>query len=197
MAVTYDRKTQGLVSLFLDGKLLTNGTLPLVASPKIGQEIWFNALNWDTLDSGFRGTLDRFTMYADALPPDAVAQPLSAASPTFSKLKASIDIPHATRSPWVILFPFFIVMLVLLLFVRRKRGLVMALPEYASRLPEYASRIPEYAHRLPEYTHRLPEYAHRVPEYAQRLPEMAKAVPGYAMDIVKRSPWMRSPATKE
>jgi len=47
MALTMDRKTQGIVSLYLDGKSLANGSLPLVASPKVGQEIWFNAKDWD------------------------------------------------------------------------------------------------------------------------------------------------------
>lgn len=168
MALTVDRKTQGLVSLYLDGQSLANGTLPLVASPKVGQEIWFNAQDWDKLDTGFRGTLHRFTMYADALPPNAVAEPLSTASPTFSKLKESIDIPHATSSPLALLFPFFIVMLVVLFLIRRKKGFVMGIPEYASKISGYARNVPL----------------------------MVKALPGLVMDTMQRSPSMRRPATK-
>ena len=168
MALTFDRKTQGLVSLYLDGKSLANGTLPLVASPKVGQEIWFNAQDWDNLDTGFRGTLNRFTMYADALPPDAIAEPLSTASPTLFRLKGSIDIPHATSSPLALLLPFLIVMLVVLFLIRRKKGFVMAILENANKIPEYA----------------------------KNMPAMAKAVPGLVMGMAQRSPWMRRPATK-
>lgn len=148
MAITFDRKTHGKVGLFLDGKSLANGTLPLVASPKIGQDIWFNAQEWDKLDTGFRGTLNRFTMYADALPPQALASPISSTSrksSSLSKLKAKIDIPHATSSPWALLFPCVILMMALLLLVRRKKGLLMAIPEYASRIPELAKNVPELA----------------------------------------------------
>lgn len=62
MAIIFDRKESGMIKLFLDGKLLTNESISPVASPKIGQEIWFNALDWDNLDTGFRGSLNRFTM---------------------------------------------------------------------------------------------------------------------------------------
>lgn len=168
MALTFDRKTQGLVRLYLDGKSLANGTLPLVASPKVGQEIWFNARDWDNLDTGFRGTLHRFTMYADALPPDAVAEPLSTASPALLRLKGGIDIPHATSSPLALLLPFLVAMLVVLFLMRRKKGFVMAIPEYANKIPEYA----------------------------KNMPAVAKAVPGLVMDMAQRSPWMRRSATK-
>ena len=83
MAITFDPKTQGSVSLFLDGQSFDNGTLPLVASPKVGQEIWINAEEWDLVDTSFRGTLHRFTMYAEALPPQEIA------APTASSLQGS------------------------------------------------------------------------------------------------------------
>lgn len=75
MAIIFDRKESGMIKLFLDGKLLTNESISLVASPKIGQELWFNALDWDNLDTGFRGSLNRFTMYAGALTPETMSNP--------------------------------------------------------------------------------------------------------------------------
>ncbi len=121
-------------------------------------------------------------MYADALPSQAIAEPLPTASPTFSKPKGTIDIPHATSSPWALMFPFFIVMLIVLFLIRRKKGFVMAIPEYANRIPGYADRVPKYAKRVPNYT--------------KNAPGLAKAVPRIAMNIMKKSPWMRSAVTK-
>lgn len=39
MAITFDCKESGMIQLFEDGKLFTNESVSLVASPKIGQEI--------------------------------------------------------------------------------------------------------------------------------------------------------------
>lgn len=129
MALTFDRRTQGIVKLYLDGQPLANGSLPLVSSPKIGQEIWFNAQDWDKLDTGFRGTLHRFTMFADALPPSAIAKPIPSPPLVLSKLQGNIEVsnPGTTSSPMAFLFPFFIVMTLVLVLVRTRKGLIMAI----------------------------------------------------------------------
>jgi hypothetical protein len=137
VAITFDRRDRGYVNLFLDGEQIANNSIPLIASPKIGQEIWFNALDWDNLDTGFRGTLNRFTMYADALAPQDIALPIKTTSYTaeqISKLKSHINGSHATTSPWAILFPAVIITVLLLFVGRRKKGLIMAIPEYLSRV---------------------------------------------------------------
>lgn len=143
MALTFDRRTQGSVNLYLDGKPLANGNLPLVSSPKVGQEIWFNAQDWGILDTGFRGTLRRFTMYADALPASAIAKPIPSPPLVLSKPQENIDIPmpEATSSPMALLLPFFVVMTLILLVIRRRKGVIMAIPEYTNRIPGYAKNV--------------------------------------------------------
>ena len=168
MAVTFDRKTHGAVNLFLDGQRIANKTLPLIASPKIGQEIWFNAKDWDDLDTGFRGGLNRFTMYADALSPQDIALPISTTSYTtqqISKLKTHINVSHAAASTWAIFFPVVIVVILLLFVGRRKKGLVMAIPEYARRVAEFVIiQIPAFAKKVPN---RATELASQLPLLAQ------------------------------
>ena len=159
ISITHDRRDNGAVNLFLDGGRVANTTLPLIASPKIGQEIWFNAQNWNKMDTGFRGTLERFTMYADALSPHDVALPISTVPDRsftyahYTDLKNNINIPQAVASPWALFFPLVMVMMVLLFIGRRKKAWLMSIPEYFARIPEYVKTVPsratELANRLP------------------------------------------------
>ena len=153
MAITFDRRNRGSVNLFLDGERIANKTMPLIASPKIGQEIWFNARDWDNLDTGFRGTLNRFTMYADALSPQDIALPITTTSYTaeqISKFKSHINVSHAATSPWAIFFPAVIIIMLLLFLGRRKKGLIMAIPDYARRVPGFViNHIPAFAKTAP------------------------------------------------
>ena len=159
ISITHDRRDRGAVNLFLDGGRIANTTLPIIASPKIGKEIWFNAQNWNKMDTGFRGTLERFTMYADALPPHEVALPISTVpnkSFTYTHLtdlKNNINISQAATSPWALFFPIVMVMMVLLFIGRRKKAWLMSIPEYFGRIPEYVKKVPsratELASRLP------------------------------------------------
>lgn len=55
MIISFDRRSEGKISLYLGGKLLADQSLPLIHSPKIGQEVWFNSRDWEELDTGFRG----------------------------------------------------------------------------------------------------------------------------------------------
>lgn len=164
MAITFDRRDRGYVNLFLDGEQIANNSMPLIASPKIGQEIWFNALDWDNLDTGFRGTLNRFTMYADALTPQDIALPLRTTSYTaeqISKLKSHINGSHAITSPWAIFFPAVIITMLLLFLGRRKKGLIMAIPEYLSRVRKLKiGHISVFAKTVPR----------RASEHASQLP---------------------------
>lgn len=159
VTITHDRRDHGAVNLFLDGEQIANTTLPLIASPKIGQEIWFNAQDWNKIDTGFRGTLERFTMYADALPPNDVALPISTVpdrSFTYThltNLKNNIHIPQAATSPWALFFPLVMVMIVLLFIGRRKKAWLMTIPEYLGRIPDYIKKVPGRATKL---AHRLP-----------------------------------------
>lgn len=86
MAATFDRRNRESANLFLDGERIANKTMPLIASPTIGQEIWFNARDWDILDSGFRGTLNRFTMYADVLSSQDIALTITTTSYTVEQI---------------------------------------------------------------------------------------------------------------
>ena len=75
LAITYDRKDTGATAVFLDGRPVDNGTLPLLPSPRIGDEIWLNSREWINMDTGFRGSMHRFTVYADVVPAHELAKP--------------------------------------------------------------------------------------------------------------------------
>ena len=64
----------GYICVFVDGRPIANGTLPLVPSAKTAQEIWFNARTWSEKDTGFRGSLHRFSMYPRVVTPIHMAQ---------------------------------------------------------------------------------------------------------------------------
>ena len=147
MAIIFDRKESGMIKLFLDGKLLTNESISLVASPKIGQELWFNALDWDNLDTGFRGSLNRFTMYAGALTPETIVKPLAPMTPRISTLAADLDLPPVTASPWALLFPCVMVVLLLFFVTRRRKGLIRLSP----RLGPASSRAHNKIRSYPRY----------------------------------------------
>lgn len=168
MAVTFDRRNRESANLFLDGERIANKTMPLIASPKIGQEIWFNARDWDNLDSGFRGTLNRFTMYADVLSSQDIALTITTTSYTaeqISKLKSNINVSQATTSPWAIFFPAVIILMILLFLGRKKKGLIMAIPEFARRVPDFMiNDIPAFAKTVPG---RATELASQLPLLGQ------------------------------
>ena len=139
MTITYDRKNQGSISLFIDGQFLANDTLSIIASPKIGQEIWINAREWDQLDTGFRGTLNRFAMYADALPPQVVAAPISSSLQTPSlmfQFKSTVSSPHLANSSWALFLPCVILTMIFLFFLRKRKGVLANLPESAGKFKE-------------------------------------------------------------
>ena len=73
LTIVFDRKDTGVISVYADGRSVSNGTLPLLASASIPGEIWMNGRNWRKLDTGFRGDIYRFRMYADALQPQDMA----------------------------------------------------------------------------------------------------------------------------
>lgn len=182
MTITLDRKDQGAVNLFLDGKQLANKTIPTIASPKIAQDIWFNAQDWSNLDTGFRGRLERFTMYADILSPEDAAMPIARTSGTSSmitKLSPSMHSTESTTSPWAVLFPCTAVLLFLLYLLRRKKGFLLAIPEYANRLPELANSLPLLAGRISELA-------------MNDLPALVKTVPHRAMELAERIPWLNT-----
>lgn len=128
MAITFGRKESGMIKLFVDGKMLANESMPLIASPMIGQEIWFNAQDWNDLDTGFRGSLDRFFMYADALSPKEIGRSLASKTPRMSRLAAELEIPHLTASPWALLLLCVIIGLLLLFFNWRRKVLIGSSP---------------------------------------------------------------------
>ena len=75
LAITFDRKDTGKIAVFLDGHPVANGTLPLLPSARIGNEIWLNSREWSNMDTKFRESTHRFSMYADAVPPEDLAKP--------------------------------------------------------------------------------------------------------------------------
>ncbi len=123
------------------------------------------------MDTGFRGALERFTMYADALPPHDVALPISTVpnkSFTYTHLtdlKNNINIPQAARSPWALFFPLVMVLMVLLFIGRRKKAWLMSIPEYFGSIPEYVKKVPN---RATELASRLPLLSQGVNESKER-----------------------------
>ena len=85
LAVIFDRRRTGEISVYLDGKPISNGTLPLLASSSAPGEIWIIS------DTGFRGDCHRFCMYADALQPHKIAQP--------RKLPLSLHQRRSSKAP--------------------------------------------------------------------------------------------------
>lgn len=67
MVFTFDRLRAGLVNVFVDGRHLAQQRVPLVASPKVAQEIWVNSRDFGNLDTGFRGWISRLKMCAQPL----------------------------------------------------------------------------------------------------------------------------------
>ena len=150
LALTFDRRKQGVISLYLDGESLATHAVPVVASPKLGQEIWINAQEWDVLDTGFRGTLNRFTMYADVVPPQAIADPIRSftqPSSKLSKLKSTIVGPQVANSSWALLFPCMLLMMVVLFVFRRRKGYLNHLPEYGRKLGDLARELITFSFR--------------------------------------------------
>lgn len=64
---------------------------------------------------------------------------------TMAQLKSSIASPHATSSPWALLFPCIMLMLVFTFLLRKKKTFLTAAPEYASKIPELTRNIPSLA----------------------------------------------------
>ena len=83
LAITYDRRVYGNLTVYLDGEKVGSQRLSILGSPKVGQDIWINALEWHQLDMGFRGSLRRFTMYAEALSMQDLAHPVSISHSSF------------------------------------------------------------------------------------------------------------------
>ncbi|KAK4692835.1 hypothetical protein P7C71_g4444, partial [Lecanoromycetidae sp. Uapishka_2] len=179
MIITLDRKDRGAVNLFVDGTLLANKTIPTVASPKIAQDIWFNAQEWSNLDTGFRGTLERFTMYADALTVEDIAMPIGTTlgtSSKISKLKTTLRLPESQYPPWALLLLPAAVLLFVLYLLRKRKGFLMAIPEYANRFPDLASSLPVLAGRVQNLA-------------MNDLPAFARTVPSRALELAEQIPW--------
>ena len=118
ITISYDRRDEGKIQLYIDGTPLANQSLPFVHSPKIGQEVWFNARDWDNLDTGFRGELHRFTMYADALQQIDIESTIMATSSSGSTTFGA-GMPHAsTASSPYFFFPVLLLMLFLTFTVK-------------------------------------------------------------------------------
>ena len=140
MTISFDRRDAGKVDLYLDGIGVGNHGLPLIVAPKIGQEIWFNAREWDQLDTGFRGELHRFTMYADALEPGDIASQIKASST--ASTNPSIAMPHfsAASSP-VFFFPILMLLLFLAFAFRQRKTLRRDIERLVKTVPEMARRL--------------------------------------------------------
>lgn len=121
LAITFDRRDYGGVQIFIDGKEIGSKRLPLIDSFKAGQDIWLNARNWDELDTGFRGLLSRFTMYADALSPEDIANPISytTAAHTASGLYVNVAHVKETSGSKFLVGVFFMFLLLYLLLQRK------------------------------------------------------------------------------
>lgn len=125
LAITYDRRQKGELGLFMDGAQIGTQPLPLQTTSKLGQDIWINAREWEEFDMGFRGSLRRFTMYADALTPDNVNQSISASS-AISLAIPTLNLPHVprTRFQGSLLLALIILMILSVFLLRSKKAIV-------------------------------------------------------------------------
>ncbi|KAI9739253.1 MAG: hypothetical protein M1834_007466 [Cirrosporium novae-zelandiae] len=76
ITMTWDRLAEGFVKLFIDGKPVSSTPMSLVPTQKVAQEIWLNALNFQTQDLGFRGLINGLKMYSSPLSADVVSAQL-------------------------------------------------------------------------------------------------------------------------
>ena len=128
LAITCDRREKGTLDVYLDGTWLGAKEMQLQGEPNVGQEIWINAREWKELDMGFRGSLGRFTVYADALTPRTVKQaiPNNAASlVTLPTLNQHVQHGRPLGSQDVLFVLLMMcTMLIALSLARSKRGIV-------------------------------------------------------------------------
>lgn len=125
VAITFDRREKGEMGLYIDGVQMGTQPLSLQKKPDLGQEIWINAREWDEIDMGFRGSLGRFTMYADALTADTVNQTIPANAASLLNLPV-VDLEHVpvTKPQGSLFFILMVIMALSLVLVRMKKGIV-------------------------------------------------------------------------
>ena len=122
MVITFDRREKGELGLYLDGVQMGAQPLALQKESKLGQEIWINAREWDEIDMGFRGSLRRFTVYADALTADNVNQSIPANTASSLTLPA-LDLQRVpvTKSQGSLLFILLAIVVVSFVLARSKK----------------------------------------------------------------------------
>ena len=131
ISVTYDAVHNGEASIYLDGSLLATQNIGIRNTSRAGQDVWVNARDWHNMDLGLRGSLQRFTMFADALPEKAL-QPNCNTS--FGSIATTVD---DAKSPdlFVGIPKLFLVLLCILwmmTFVRSRKAISRNLPNYAT-----------------------------------------------------------------
>lgn len=140
LAITYDRRLKGQVSVYLDGTSLGTARVPLLASPDRGLDIWINAAEFQDLDMGFRGSLRRFTMYADALSANTMSDKgsLPSIQTALSSFSSSAAVKHlsSTRSGsgGSILLALTMIMVLVVFVTRSRRALVREIPWYTREM---------------------------------------------------------------
>jgi hypothetical protein len=67
LSVSFDRRSDGSIHVFFDGKLLSKTTTFVLSTPRIALETWLNARGADKLDTGFKGYLQRLNLHFEAL----------------------------------------------------------------------------------------------------------------------------------
>ncbi|KAG8532452.1 uncharacterized protein KY384_002329 [Bacidia gigantensis] len=136
LTISFDRRDNGSVAVYLDGEDAGGEDISLIYSPKIGQEIWLNSRHWDNLDTGFRGELYRFTMFADAIGPQKVVEILGSKTggrlPAFHLNTPSLDMVAMPMS----LLPILFVVLLVGLSVKQGKALRRNLAEVGKMVVE-------------------------------------------------------------
>ena len=142
LAVTYDGLRKGTASIYLDGTKLGSQWIRKKNATCIGQDVWVNARDWQELDIGFRGSMRRFTMYADALPREALAIPIPETPRMRSLYSEEPTLEVLSIKIFMILF-FFLFMF--LAIFRRRKILYKTLPfRFRRILREHRRHISEH-----------------------------------------------------
>ena len=74
LAMSFDRSENSLPAILLDDEPVSSGKLTVAGSTMVRHKVWTNSRQQTNKDTGFRISLYRFSMYADGVPPEALAR---------------------------------------------------------------------------------------------------------------------------
>jgi hypothetical protein len=102
LVLSWDRVEQQIITLSLDDSLIAAASVDAFHRPLIGKELWINARDWETTDSGFRGSFLGLATYSRA---DTLTDPLEnhMASAQHQSLRSFALLPRGDLARFLLL----------------------------------------------------------------------------------------------